>query len=137
MRTILVSAFAALPRGEQTRIADELGERVQTVNKWARGYNQPGPDVDLRRLEQLLHLETGVLGYAAGTTPQSPAVDTGALLAEIRRQGAAMRRLEDRIRVLSDRVQRLDDQLGLPPVPTSRRSREAASTTRRVKEGAP
>lgn len=69
VRQILRQAFEALPRGEQTRIADDLGVRVQTVNKWAKGYNAPGPDVDLRRLEELLHLDPGALGYVAGTTP--------------------------------------------------------------------
>lgn len=73
MREILKTAFAALQRGEQTRIADDLGERVQTVNKWAKGYNAPGPDVDLRRLEVLLHLEPGALGYVAGTSPTDDA----------------------------------------------------------------
>lgn len=134
MRQILVSAFAALPRGEtQTSIADALGERVQTVNKWAKGYNAPGPDVDLRKLEELLHLEPGMLGYAAGTKPPSPAVDTEQLLAELQRQGAVIAKLEGRLRSLSDRVQRLDDQLGLPAAPTPKRSRSAAPTARERK----
>lgn len=128
-----MAAFEALPRGEQTRIADALGERVQTVNKWAKGYNSPGPDVDLRRLEELLHLDTGALGYTAGTTPPSPDVDTAQVMAEILRQGAVIRKLEKRIRALTARVQRLDDQLGLPPVPAPRRSRAAAPTDREGK----
>lgn len=133
MRQILVAAFKALPRGEQTRIADELGERVQTVNKWAKGYNSPGPDVDLRRLEELLHLEAGSLGYMAGTTPPSPDVDTAQLMGEILRQGDAIHKLEKRIRALTARVQRLDDQLGLPPAPAPRRSRAAGPTDREGK----
>lgn len=133
MRLILKDAFEALPRGEQTRIADELGVRVQTVNKWAKGYNAPGPDVDLRRLEDLLRLDRGVLGYVAGTTPPSPDVDTAALLAEIQKQGVAMKRIEGRLQSLTDRVQRLDDLLETASAPTPRRSPAAAPTAREGK----
>lgn len=69
MRQILKDAFEALPRGEQSRIARELGVPAQRVNKWRLGHNSPGPDIDLRKLERLLGLEEGVLGYMAGTTP--------------------------------------------------------------------
>lgn len=134
MRQILVSAFAALPRGEtQTSIADALGERVQTVNKWAKGYNAPGPNVDLRKLERLLHLDEGALGYTAGATPQNPTVDTELLLAEIQRQGDVIATLEDRLRSLSDRVLNLEDRLGPPPAATPKRSRGAAPTARQGK----
>lgn len=109
MRQILVDAFDALPRGEQSRIARELGVTPQRINKWKLGHNAPGPDVDLRKLEALLHLDEGVLGYVAGSTPlgdYSPA--------------EVMRVLNQ----LGERLDAVEQQLGLrppaPPAPSDR-----------------
>lgn len=56
MRRTLIDAFAAADRGLQSRIADALGVRPQTVNKWAKGQNLPEPDT-WKRLEPLLRSE--------------------------------------------------------------------------------
>lgn len=60
MRAAFVEAFQNAPQGTQTRIADDLGVRVQTVNKWAKGYNLPSRE-HIPRIEQMLGLKKGAL----------------------------------------------------------------------------
>lgn len=60
MKTVLITAFEAAPRGTQSRIADELGVRATAVNKWAKGYNVP-EQKHWAKLEQLLDLPAGQL----------------------------------------------------------------------------
>lgn len=99
MRDILKAAFASLPRGEQSRIANELGVSPQRVNKWRLGHNSPGPEVDLRKLEELLHIEPGELGFPAGSTPLG-----GYNPAEV------MKALD----LLSERLDAVERKLGIP-----------------------
>jgi transcriptional regulator with XRE-family HTH domain len=67
MRQTLVAAFAAAPRGTQSRVADALGVRATAVNKWAKGYNVPEPQ-HWQQLEQLLDLPAGELTGEIGAT---------------------------------------------------------------------
>jgi len=122
MKRVLTEAFSRLPRGEQSRIADALLIRAQTVNKWAKGYNVPEPE-RWAQLEELLHLEPGALAAAAGFTPPSPAFDIAELVAEVQRQGAAIARIEARL------ARRAEPRSGEAPT----RSREPAPTARRRK----
>lgn len=62
-----MAAFAAAPRGTQSRVADALGVRATAVNKWAKGYNVPEPQ-HWQQLEQLLDLPAGELTGEIGAT---------------------------------------------------------------------
>lgn len=93
MKNLLVDALASAPRGTQTRIADEMGIRPQTVNKWRKGYNLPEPD-RWTQLEHLLGLDDGAISRAAGITqPPDDAQSTEELRAELRRLDGEMRSL--------------------------------------------
>lgn len=96
MKQILTSYFGRAPRGSQSRIADELGVRVQTVNKWAKGYNIPEPQ-HWRQLEQLLDLPAGTFAI----TPLG--ADTGPAPADVL----------ELIRQVSARLDVVEQQLGL------------------------
>lgn len=100
MRTLLIRAFAEAPRGTQSRIADELGVRPTSVNKWSKGHNLPEPRY-WRQLERLLGLTAGSLVLTSDEGTPDPFAAIRAELVAIR---ARLDALESPMRLTNERV---------------------------------
>lgn len=122
MQQLLEKYFASPNAGTQTALAEEVGVKVQTVNKWLKGEIQP-KSFRWSRIEDACGWNRGTIATAKGFTPPHPDVDIAALAAEVQRQGAAISRIEAL----------LDEQDGPRSAPKPTHSREAVPTARRGK----
>lgn len=128
MRAVISTALQNAPRGTQTRIADALGVRVQTVNKWAKGYNLPEPQ-HLPQLEQLLRLKKGALQVAGAVAIRPDTSDIGRLTQLVADTVAEVRDLRAEVAQLGVAVATLSTQ---PPAqPPSEGSRPAGASRAR------
>jgi len=132
MKQILVKSFSGAPRGSQSRIADALGVRVQTVNKWSKGHNVPEPQ-HWRELERLLGLDAGMLTLHG---------DAGAddVLAGIRSEIAELRaRVEvlEAERLTNDEFAMAAHSGELRPVATVMKRREPSEPAKKIKRPHP
>jgi DNA-binding transcriptional regulator YdaS (Cro superfamily) len=101
MKQLLKDSFATAPTGSQSRIADALGVRATTVNKWANGGAVP-PSQRWPMLEELLGLEPGSLAKARVRPPDDDKLD--AILAAVVDIGQRLTEVEQYLRI------------GLPPL---------------------
>lgn len=72
--TLIADAVKARGRGAQTGLANDVGVRVQTVNKWVKHQTTPAPEL-WPRIEQSLNMDPGTLALESGWLGRAGAVD--------------------------------------------------------------
>lgn len=94
--------------GAQTRLAEALQVRVQTVNKWVKGQTTPEPR-RLPEIEAALEMEPGTLTSAAGLAGPTP---PGSVLARLEAAEAEVAELRGELSRIVHLVEQLEHRLG-------------------------
>lgn len=97
-------------RGAQTRLAEAVGVRVQTVNKWSKRQTSPEPD-KWPAIEDHFELPRGTIRRAVGWDAAAPDDEIAALRTDVRSLADAVQALTATVATILQDLDRLDTGL--------------------------